>query len=429
MMHYDTIIVGGGAGGVELAAKLGRKYGRGVGNEKVLLIDRSIVHIWKPTLHEVAVGTLDPQQEGLLYTTLARHNHFSFTLGELTGFNAEARQITIGELRDEDGSLLVPESTISFNTCVLAIGSGSNSFGTKGFEHAHTLENAQDAQQFQKYLFGRFLQASHSDKRNLNIAIIGAGATGVELAAEMTEAYNEIHQIIGMANRFRIEINLIEAAPRILSVMPEQVSEQSMQILERKQINVHVGTKVNEITEHSVVTDKGEIPADIVIWAAGIKASESNKHFGLETNHINQFIVDGKMATSAKHVYAIGDCSSLTQADGTRIPATAQAAHQQASFMAKQLWAMAQEKPFNDTFVYTDSGSLVSLGFDSGVGKVATNPKHSSNTIFIKGLIAKWAHVSLHLLHHFTVLGFRRTLLLALARLAQKRISGRLKLH
>lgn len=426
MLHYDTIIVGGGAGGLELAAKLGRKYGRGEGTEKVLLIDRSIVHIWKPTLHEVAVGTLNPQQEGLLYTTVARRNHFSFMLGELIAFNPQERTLTVGELRDEDGSVLVPESTISFNKCVLAIGSGSNSFGTKGFEHTFVLENAQDAQRFQKYLFGRFLQTSHSEKRCLSVAIIGGGATGVELAAEMTEAYHEMHQIIGSANRFRIEINLIEAAPRILSVMPEQVSEQSMQILERKQISVHTSTKVVEITPEKVITDKGDIPADIVIWAAGIKAAERNQQFGLETNGINQFIVNDKMETSAKYVYALGDCSSLTLPDGSRIPATAQAAHQQASYLAKLLWASVLEKPFDEKFVYEDSGALVSLGFDKGVGNVAAN--HQTH-FFIEGIVAKWAHMSLHLMHHFAVLGLKRTVLLALARLAQKRVSGRLKLH
>lgn len=425
-MHYDTIIVGGGAGGLELAAKLGRKYGRGEGTKKILLIDRSIVHIWKPTLHEVAVGTLNPQQEGLLYTTVARRNHFSFMLGELVAFNPEARTLTVGELRDENDNLLVPESTISFTKCVLAIGSGSHSFGTKGFENAYVLENAQDAQRFQKYLFGRFLQTSHSDKRCLNIAIIGAGATGVELAAEMTEAYHEMHQITGAANHFRIEINVVEAAPRILLAMPEEVSKQAMEILERKQINIHTNTKVVEITKHSVITDQGEIAADIVIWAAGIKAAERNKTFGLQTNQINQFIVNDKMETSAKHVYALGDCSSLTLADGSRIPATAQAAHQQASYLAKQLWAAVQEKPFTESFRYQDSGALVSLGFDKGVGNIAAN---NHTHIFIEGLMAKWAHMSLHLLHHFAVLGLSRTVLLALARLAQKRISGRLKLH
>lgn len=425
-MHFNTIIIGGGAGGLELAAKLGRKYGRGVGSEHVLLIDRSIVHIWKPTLHEVAVGTLNPQQEGLLYTTLARLNHFSFMLGELTAFNPQERTLTIAETRDEDGSLLVPAATISFNKCVLAIGSGSNSFGTQGFEHAHVLENVADAQRFQKYLFGRFLQTAHSDKRCLNIAIIGGGATGVELAAEMTEAYQEMHQIIGSANRFRLEINLIEAAERILSAMPERVSQQSMEILERKQINVHTHTRVQEITAQSVITDQGILPTDIVIWAAGIKAAESNGSFGLQTNHLNQFVINDKLETSAKYVYALGDCSSLTLADGSRIPATAQAAHQQAAYLAKLLWAAVQEKPFQETFVYNDSGSLVSLGFDQGVGNVSANPMRH---FFIEGILAKWAHMSLHLMHHFAVLGLRRTILLAMARLVTKRVSGRLKLH
>jgi NADH dehydrogenase len=94
-MHYDIVIVGGGAGGLELAARLGRKLGPRAGKERVLLIDRSSYHIWKPTLHEVAAGTLDAHQEGLSYSILGRANHFSFLLGELDAFDAAAKRLTL----------------------------------------------------------------------------------------------------------------------------------------------------------------------------------------------------------------------------------------------------------------------------------------------------------------------------------------------
>jgi NADH dehydrogenase len=113
-MHYDIVIVGGGAGGLELASRLGRKLGRKAGRERVLLIDRSIFHIWKPTLHEVAAGTLDVHQEGLSYPILARSNHFSFLLGELTGFDPIAKRVTLGEMRGDDGTILAPERHVSF---------------------------------------------------------------------------------------------------------------------------------------------------------------------------------------------------------------------------------------------------------------------------------------------------------------------------
>lgn len=160
-MHYDIVIIGGGAGGLELAAMLGRSLGKRAGREKVLLIDRAVFHIWKPTLHEVAAGTLDAHQEGLSYPILARRNHFSFTLGELRGLDAQQRSLTLAELRDGEGKALVPERQISYRWAVLAIGSGSNFFGTPGgAEHAFVLEQAADAERFRRHLLGAFTRAA-----------------------------------------------------------------------------------------------------------------------------------------------------------------------------------------------------------------------------------------------------------------------------
>lgn len=431
MLYYDTVVVGGGAGGLELAAKLGRYHGAKKGTEKVLLIDRSILHIWKPTLHEVAVGTLNPQQEGLLYSMLARLNHFSFMLGQMEALNTEQKYLTVGALRDTDGSVLMPEQKIHFKNCVLALGCGSNSFNTKGFENAFLLEKTEDAQKFHQHLFARFLQTSYSNEsRHLSIAIVGAGATGVELAAEMTEAYHEALQIMGKNRQFGMDIHLVEAGKRILMAMPENLSAQAQSILQNKNIKIHIETQVQEITDKALLTSKGNIPADMVIWAAGIKASERNKQFGLTTNHINQFIINEHLETSAENIYALGDCSSLTLTDGSKIPATAQAAHQQAKYLTQKLIAQFKEQPFTRAFQYQDGGALVSLGFDKGVGGVNVPVvSKQKGSIFIKGLLAKWAHMSLHLMHHFTVLGFWRTMLLACARLVEKRVSGRLKLH
>ena len=113
-MHFDTVVVGGGAGGLELAARLGRQLGSRLGRERVLLVDRATFHIWKPTLHEVAAGTLDVHQEGLSYTVLARRNHFSFALGSLEALDAGHKTITLSEILDSEGGVIVPRRTVSF---------------------------------------------------------------------------------------------------------------------------------------------------------------------------------------------------------------------------------------------------------------------------------------------------------------------------
>ncbi|AVS74229.1 NAD(P)/FAD-dependent oxidoreductase [Paracidovorax cattleyae] len=426
-MHSDIVIVGGGAGGLELAARLGRRLGARQGRERVLLVDRSPFHIWKPTLHEVAAGTLDAHQEGLSYPVLARRNHFGFAIGDLVGMDAARKTIELGEIRNAEGEVLVPRRTVSYTRLVLAIGSGSNAFGTPGIEHAYLLENVRDAQRFHTDWLGACARASFSDSRALSIAIVGAGATGVELSAELLEAHAELLESLGSSQRFRLDISLVEGGSRILGGLPEKISAQAEVALRRKQVQVLTGTRVTEIRRGALVTPNGEIPADMVVWAAGIKAAEGNARLGLEVNRLNQFIVDDRLRTSAPDVLAFGDCAACPWVDGKTVPARAQAAHQQADYLAKVLGALLREQEVTEPFVYKDFGSLVSLGDNKGVGNLMGGL--GGRNFFVEGLIAKWMYISLHLNHHRAILGTGKTVVLALARLLQQRVSGRLKLH
>ncbi len=426
-MHSDIVIVGGGAGGLELAARLGRRLGARQGRERVLLVDRSPFHIWKPTLHEVAAGTLDAHQEGLSYPVLARRNHFGFAIGDLTGLDIAHKTIELAEIRNAEGDLLVPRRTVSYTRLVLAIGSGSNAFGTPGIEHAYLLENVRDAQRFHADWLGACARASFSDSRALSIAIVGAGATGVELSAELLEAHAELLESLGSSQRFRLDISLVEGGDRILGGLPEKISAQAEVALRRKQVQVLTGTRVTEIRRGALVTPAGEIPADLIVWAAGIKAADGNARLGLEVNRLNQFVVDNRLRTSAPDVLALGDCAACPWEEGKTVPARAQAAHQQADYLANVLGALLREQEVTEPFVYKDFGSLVSLGDNKGVGNLMGGL--GGRNFFVEGLIAKWMYISLHLNHHRAILGTGKTVVLALARLLQKRVSGRLKLH
>jgi NADH dehydrogenase len=426
-MHYDIVIVGGGAGGLELAAQLGRKLGRRRGSEKVLLIDRSVFHIWKPTLHEVAAGTLDTHQEGLGYTILARRNHFSFTLGELEGLDPAARRLTLAEMRDDRGAVLAPTRTVTFNRCVLALGGGTNLFGTPGAERAYLLENTRDAERFHAHLLAAFTRASFAPERAMSVAIVGGGATGVELSAELIEAHNELDEGLAKDQRFRLDITILEAADRILGALPEKISGQAQLALERKGVTVKTGTKVLEVAADRLVTSLGDVPADLIVWAAGVKAADANAGYGLEVNRINQFVVNDRLETGVEGIWAMGDCAAIPWRDGRTIPARAQAAHQEAGYLARVLSAHLSERRVVQPFVYRDFGSLVSLGESRGVGALMGGL--GGPNFFVEGLIAKWVYMSLHLNHHRAILGTGKTIVLALARLLQERVSGRLKLH
>jgi NADH dehydrogenase len=426
-MHYDIVIIGGGAGGLELAARLGRKLGRKTGRERVLLIDRSIFHIWKPTLHEVAAGTLDAHQEGLSYPILARRNHFSFLLGELTAFDPVAKRVTLGEMRGDDGAILAPERHVSFTWGVLAIGSGSNLFDTPGAETAYLLERTEDAERFHGRLLAAFMRAPFSTDKALRVAIVGGGATGVELSAELIEAHNELQDGLGAEQRFRLEISIVEAAPRILGGLPEKISDQATTALERKGVRVRTGAKVIAVHPDRLETSHGDIPADLIVWAAGVKAAGTNAAYGLETNRLNQFVVTDRLETSAGDVYALGDCAACPWKDGKLVPARAQAAHQQADYLTKVIVARLHQRRVEESYVYKDFGSLVSLGENKGVGSLMGGL--GGPNFFVEGLIAKYMYISLHLDHHRAILGTVKTVVLAVARLLQERVSGRLKLH
>lgn len=426
-MHYDIVIVGGGAGGLELASRLGRRLGGRHGKRRVLLIDRSSFHIWKPTLHEVAAGTLDVHQEGVSYSILGRSNGFNFLLGELSAFDPAAKRLTLKAITDNDGQLLAPERAITFTYGVLAIGSGSNLFGTPGAEQAHLLERTEDAEAFHGRLLAAFTKASFSPEKIMRVAIVGGGATGVELSAELIEAHRELLDSLGDEQRFRLDISVVEAAPRILNGLPQKIADKATLALERKGVAVRTDAKVLAVHADRLETSQGHIPADLIVWAAGIKAAEANTGFGLETNRGNQFVVNDHLETSAPDVWALGDCAAAPWKDGKTIPARAQAAHQQASYLERALIARLHQGRIDAPFVYRDFGSLVSLGDNKGVGALMGGL--GGPNFFVEGLIAKWAYMSLHLDHHRAILGVGRTATLALARLLQQRVSGRLKLH
>ncbi|MGZ8319294.1 MAG: NAD(P)/FAD-dependent oxidoreductase, partial [Telluria sp.] len=185
----DIVIVGGGAGGLELACKLGRK----LGPSKVALVDSRLFHIWKPSLHEVAAGTLDVHQEGLSYQMLAHDNGFTFVYGAMTALDAAHKAITVGAINTQADEQVLPERSIAFSRLVIAVGSVSNYFGVPGAqEHTISLNATEDAERFRltllKLLTVAELDKAHDRPAGIDVVIIGGGATGVELAAELREA-------------------------------------------------------------------------------------------------------------------------------------------------------------------------------------------------------------------------------------------------
>ncbi|PJX20463.1 FAD-dependent oxidoreductase [Advenella sp. S44] len=431
MQEHRIIIVGGGAGGLELAAKLGRKFGP----RHIFLVDEGVFHIWKPSLHEVASGTLDIHREGLSYAMLAKDHGFTFVPGQMDGINRQSRSIHVKPVFSE-GEEIFPDRDLPYDTLVLAVGSRSNFFNTPGAqEYATALDSTEQAEKFRLKFLRELIAADQRKKtdpaQGLNIAIVGGGATGVELAAELLEAGKNLgfYGINELNPEDDIHITLLEGSPRILAALPEKTSAAATKLLKQRGITVKTSVLVASVQEKSLSDSNGnQYPADLTVWAAGIRAPTFLTRLGLETNKINQVIADRTLRTSDPSIYAMGDCAQVEWEPGRYLPARAQVAHQQADYLIGELSARIKgtatgSKPF----VFKDYGSLVSVGHSKGVGSLMG--VLTGKSLFVEGLLARWMYMSLHLMHHMAILGIARTGAVALGRLLLKRSTPKVKLH
>lgn len=426
------VIVGGGAGGLELATQLGHKLGRGK-KAKITLIDRNHSHLWKPLLHEVATGSLDEGVDALSYLAHARNHGFQFQLGSVNDINREAKTVTLTALYDEKGELLVPERKIPYDTLVMALGSTSNDFNTPGVkEHCIFLDNPHQARRFHQEMLTQFLKYSTNLGANgrVNIAIVGGGATGVELSAELHNAVKQLHSYgyKGLTNE-ALNVTLVEAGERILPALPPRISAAAHQELSQLGVRVLTQTMVTSAEAGGLNTKNGEfISADLMVWAAGIKAPDFLKDIGgLETNRINQLVVTPTLQTTRDaDIYAIGDCASCPRPEGGFVPPRAQAAHQMASCALHNILAQIKGQPLKD-YVYKDHGSLVSLSNYSTVGSLMGNLMRGS--MMIEGRIARFVYISLYRMHQIALHGYFKTGLMMLVGRINRVIRPRLKLH
>jgi NADH dehydrogenase len=433
-LQSEIVIVGGGAGGLELACKLGRK----LGPSKVMLVDSRLYHIWKPSLHEVAAGTLDIHQEGLSYQMLGHDNGFTFVYGPLVALDAQAKAITVGPVvAASDGEEVLPERRIGYGSLVIAVGSISNYFGVPGArEHTISLNATEDAERFRLKLLRLLASAEQEAEEGadvgLDVVIIGGGATGVELAAELREASGAyaVYGFNHLQGRRDVRITLLEGAPRILAPLPERVSGAALRLLDKRAIRVVTDCRVTSIEKDKVTDSRGNTyRANLCVWAAGIRAPEFLGTLGLPTNKGGQIEVDGHLRVKGMaDIYALGDCAACIDASGKPVPPRAQAAHQQADFLLATFLRKVAGKPEQDKpYAYRDYGSLVSIGHSTTVGSLMGSLRGFS--WFVEGFVARIMYLSLHLMHHQAVLGSVRTGVLAVARFLIRRTTPLVKLH
>lgn len=438
---HRIVIVGGGAGGLELATRLGDTLGRR-GQAEVTLIEKTRTHVWKPKLHEIAAGSMDMSAHEVDYLAQSHWHHFRFRVGEMVELDRERREVLVAPHLDDEGQQVTPRRVFGYDTLVIAVGSQSNDFGTPGVrEHAMRLECAADALRFHARMVNACIrahaQATPLRPEQLHVAIIGAGATGVELAAQL---HRTTRQVVAFGlDRVDadkdIKVTLIEAAPRVLPALPPRLSQATEGLLRKLGVEVQTDAKVAEVHAGGVrLADGRVLPAELVVWAAGVKAPDFLKDIaGLETNRINQLVVHPTLqCTRDENIFAMGDCAACewpqaNQGKGALVPPRAQAAHQQASHMAGQIRRRLAGKPLRE-YRYRDFGSLVSLGEYSTVGNMMGGGL-IGGSLMVEGLFARLMYLSLYKMHELALHGFPKVALDTLARLIVRRTEPHVKLH
>ncbi|MEP2652171.1 MAG: NAD(P)/FAD-dependent oxidoreductase [Paraglaciecola sp.] len=426
------IVVGGGAGGLELVTKLSKTLGKNK-EADIILVDRSLTHVWKPLLHEVAAGVIDKNSDGVDYRIHAARHHYDFQLGNMSHIEHVKKTIHLDQMPDENGDILLPERTLNYDTLVLAIGSVSNDFGTPGVaENCYLLDSLKQAERFHKALLNQLVkinQLSDSDS-SLKVAIVGGGATGTELAAQLHHVAN-LARSYGMPNMSaeRLQVSIIEAGPRILPALPERITNSARAALHKLGIKVLENTRVASAQKEGFVTSESNLlEADLMVWAAGVKAPDFIQGLDIfETNRAQQILVTNQLqSTLTGDIYVIGDCCGFQQEDGSWVPPRAQSAHQMASLVATNLINVQQSKPLK-SYKYKDYGSLVHLSKYSTVGSLMGSL--SSSSMFVEGKLARLVYISLYNMHQFAVHGWLKGTLVLLSRKVSNIVGQKLKLH
>lgn len=387
--RHRVVILGGGFGGLYAAKAFGRAP------VDVTLVDRRNFHLFQPLLYQVATGSLSPGEiASPLRSVLHRQKNTRVLLGNAVDLDMESKSIVLdcGE-------------SLPFDSLIVATGSEDSYFGHDDWrQYAPSLKSIEEATAIRHkilYAFEAAERESDPEKQHewLTFAIVGGGATGVELAGALAEiAQDTLRHDFRKIHPQDARIYLIEGESRVLPTYPEDLSAKAEQSLRRLDITPQTGVLVTHVDANGIAV-KGKsgtehIAARTVIWAAGVKPSSFadvlGHRAGAERDKRGQIVVQPDCSVPGQpEIFVIGDLAHFDHA-GKPLPGVAQVAMQQGSYVAKLIQARLKGKP-TPPFRYFDKGSLAVIGRGSAVAEIG--PLHLS------GVIAWLTWVFVHLMY------------------------------
>lgn len=394
------VILGGGAGGLELASLLAARD-----DLDVTLVDREFGHVWKPRLHELGAGTVSSSLADLSFYMLAHLRGFRFEQGEVTALDRERREVRLGSIHVAGATVEMPERRLGYDLCVVALG-GQTPAPLPGVEeHAIRLDRKSDADAL-RARFVAAMVAARDTGRPAEVVIVGTGATGTELAAHLRRSERGFFEKRDRRERDLLRITLLEAAPELMPGAEPDLRRELAERLARLKITVRTNAKVSAIQEGAVIGGEGgeRWPATIAVWAAGSAGLPLLERLGgFDLDAKGRIRVDPTLqALGDDHVFALGDASSFTPRGGEKpLPPTAQVASQQAVYLSQTLPYAARGEPA-EPFRYDNKGKIVSLAGAGTIGKLAFGRR---DDILIGGRFALAAYHGLERQHQWRILG------------------------
>ncbi|MEH2003788.1 NAD(P)/FAD-dependent oxidoreductase [Nostoc sp.] len=337
-------ILGGGFGGLYTALRLSQLPWESTQKPEIVLVDQSDRFLFSPLLYELLTGELQTWEIAPPFEEILQGTGVRFYQGFVSEIDIDQQQVNI-----QSG----PE--IPYDRLVLALGGETPLDLVPGAtSYAYTFRTISDAYRLEERL--RFLEESDTDK--IRVAIVGAGYSGVELACKLADR-------LGERGRFRI----IEIADQILRTSPEFNREAAKKAIEARGVFLDLETKIELIEQNSISLEyKNQvdtIPVDLVIWTVGTKVAPVVKSLPLKQNQRGQISTTSNLQVlDHPEIFALGDLADCHDAEGQQVPATAQAAFQQADYTAWNIWATLTNRPLLP-FRYQQLGEMMALGIDN----------------------------------------------------------------
>jgi NADH dehydrogenase len=388
-----VVIVGGGFGGLDAARAFADAPVR------VTLLDRHNYHLFQPLLYQVATAALSPGDIASPIRWILRHQkNVRVLLAQVEQIDPAARVVVI----DPSAAHEPRDTTIPYDYLILATGSTHAYFGhPEWVNRAPGLKTLDDALEIRRQVLLSFEAAERetdeaAQRRLLTFVIVGAGPTGVELAGALGEiARQALRQDFRCIRPETAHIMLLEGGPSVLPTFPEPLRKKARESLERLGIDVRTNAVVTEVDQNGVKVGAEPIPAQTVIWSAGVAASPVARSLGVPLDRAGRVPVEPTLALSGHpEIFVVGDLSSLQQ-DGKPLPGVAQAAMQGGRHAAKNVLRAIQGKPL-EPFRYRDYGTMAVIGRGSAVADIGP--------IKASGFFAWLFWLFLHI---FWLIGFR----------------------